>query len=198
MEPRIDAYMLTIDEPEGWRAAAIESLSHPDIRLELMHTNRDTPMGDDWVDCIAKDGAEYISFVDPDNIYNASAFVQMADSLDACPQASLAYTDETLIDSDGQFLGNRRLAYSRWVHVQRADLVHSCVMYRRSAARTEVGFIDGLLLYPEWMLTLRLSRKSPVLHLPIIGRKWRQHPEQAHRRSADADLQRVRSAAHLP
>jgi len=198
MKPRIDAYMLTIDEPEHWKMLAVESLSHPDIRLESVATSRNTLMGDDWADCIAKDGADYICFVDPDNVYESNAFVQMADALDTCPQAFLAYTDETLIDAEGRTLGRRRLSYSRWIHTQRASLVHSCVMYRRSAARTELRFIQGLSLYPEWMLSLRLARRSPVLHLPIVGRHWRQHPAQAHRRNAPDDIQRIRIAMQAP
>jgi hypothetical protein len=198
MQPRIDAYMLTIDEPEHWKALAVQSLMHPDIRLEQVPTSRNTPIGDDWVACIASDGADYICFVDPDNVYEANAFIQMADALDSCTKAMLAYTDEVLIDAQGRMLGHRRLAYSRWLHMQRASLVHSCVLYRRCAARAELPFIQGLSLHPEWMLSLRLARRSPVLHLPVVGRQWRQHTAQAHHRNAPQDMQRIRIAIQTP
>ena len=62
-----------------------------------------------------------VSFVDPDDLYEASAFTQLADALDACPQAVMAYTDEALTDENGHDIAVRRLAYSRWQHANSAS-----------------------------------------------------------------------------
>lgn len=74
----------------------------------------------------------------------------------------------------------RRLAYSRWQHTNSASHVHG--LDRDAAIRCESASRK-----PRTSTTLpidadaALSPRGGVLHLPIVGRHWRQHPQQSHR-----------------
>jgi uncharacterized membrane protein len=125
-----------------------------------------------------------VSCVDPDDLYGADAFGQLADALDVCPPAVMAYTDEALMMSErGQDIAVRRLAYSRWQHAHSASHVHGLIVMRRAAVQAVLTEIAAVENVADWLLTLLVARRGGVLHLPIIGRHWRQHPAQSHRRS---------------
>jgi hypothetical protein len=193
MTPRIDAYMLVTDEPQTWLDAAAASLHHPCIHLQIVHTSKSIPMGEDWERCIAASGCALLTFVDPDNLYDPAAFIALADALDAQPRAVLGYTDEAIICANATPLGVRRYAYSRFHHHQRADHVHSCVTYRRSAAMECIDALDGISRYPDWALSLSLAQRGQIVHLPLIGRQWRQHPKQAHLTLDAEEATRIRN-----
>jgi hypothetical protein len=193
MDSRIDAYMLITDEPANWVAAAVASISHPGIRLQIVKTSKAIPVGEDWTRCIVQVGSDLITFVDPDNLYDPEAFMVLADALDAQPRAVLGYTDEVITNEDGGPLGIRRHAYNRVIHHQRADHVHSCVTYRRHAALNVIDALSGITRYPDWALSLSLTQTGQVLHLPLLGRQWRQHPGQAHRIADPDEARRIRS-----
>ena len=129
-----------------------------------------------------------MSFVDPDDRYEAHAFAHLADALDACPQAVLAYTDEALMDEDGRPLGVRRLAYSAFQHAHSASHVHGLIVMRRSAVEPVLTRIADLDAGADWLLTRLVDRQGSVLHLPLVGRHWRQYPNQHHRRTRSTAL----------
>ena len=138
-----------------------------------------------------------VSFVDPDDLYEASAFTQLANALDACPQAMMAYTDEALMDETGRDIAVRRLAYSRWQHANSASHVHGLIVMRRSAVEAALAETTDLNNFADWLLTLLVAKRGGVLHLPIVGRHWRQHPQQSHRTGDPEAVRRIRQAAPL-
>jgi hypothetical protein len=189
---RIDAYMLTLDEPPEWRQAALESLRGAEINLHVIPTDRGTTIGADMAHHFAQGSSPYAVILDPDNLYEPTAFAQLADALDQNTAAGLAYTDETVMDAQAENRTVRNLAYSRYAHAHSPSLVHSLVVYRRCAAREHLESIATMHVYAEWMLTLHITKSSPVVHLPIIGRHWRQHPRQAHLKSGQTEIDAIR------
>jgi hypothetical protein len=179
--PRIDAHMLTLDEPAEWRAACIESLAGAPIRLHVL-AGIAGRLGQGRAAGFACGDAPFVCWVDPDDLYEAGAFAQLADALDACPQAVLAYTDEALMDEAGCPLGLRRLAYSAFQHAHSASHVHGLIVMRRDDVAAVAGLVHQQDPTPEWTLTRMLARRGGVIHVPVIGRHWRQHPGQFHRR----------------
>jgi hypothetical protein len=129
-----------------------------------------------------------VSFVDPDDRYEAGAFAHLADALDACPSAVLAYTDEALMDEQGRDTSVRRLAYSAFQHAHSASHVHGLIVMRRSAVEPVLTRIADLDAGADWLLTRLVARRGGVLHLPLVGRHWRQHPNQHHRRARSTAL----------
>jgi hypothetical protein len=47
------------------------------------------------------------------------------------------------------------------------------------------------------LLTRLVARQGSVLHLPLVGRHWRQHPNQHHRRTSTTALRSLRGFASL-
>lgn len=185
--PHIDVHLLTLDEPTEWREACIASLAGAPIRLHRLPGIRER-VGQARAAGLARGTLPLVSFVDPDDRYEAGAFAHLADALDACPQAVLAYTDEALMDEDGRPLGVRRLAYSAFHHAHSASHVHGLIVMRRSAVEPVLPRIADLDAGADWRLTRLVARRGGVLHLPLIGRHWRQHPNQHHRRARSTAL----------
>ena len=195
-EPRIDVHLLTLNEPAEWRAACIASLDGAPIRL---HVVPGIPgcIGAARAAGYARGSLPLVSFVDPDDLYEPSAFTQLADALDACPQAVMAYTDEALTDAAGRDIAVRRLAYSRWQHANSASHVHGLIVMRRSAVEAAFAETTDLNNFADWLLTLLVAKRGGVLHLPIVGRHWRQHSQQSHRAGDPEAVRRIRQAAPL-
>ncbi|MFN3595476.1 MAG: hypothetical protein ACK4TK_12480 [Thiobacillaceae bacterium] len=192
MEARIDVHLLTLDEPAEWREACIGSLEGAPIRLHVLPGLRGR-LGQARAAGFAQGTLPLVSFVDPDDRYEAGAFARLADALDACPAAVLAYTDEALMDAQGRHIGVRRLAYSALQHAHCASHVHGLIVMRRSAVEPLLGRIERIHDVPEWPLTRALAAAGGVLHLPIVGRHWRQHPDQHHLK-----LRRIKTPTHTP
>jgi uncharacterized membrane protein len=190
MEQRIDVHMLTFTEPQEWREACIKSLEGAPIKLHFL-PGIPGRIGEARAAGYAQGSLPLVSYVDPDDIYEAGAFARLADALDACPQAVMAYTDETLMDVSGQDIAVRRLSYSRWQHATSASHVHGLIVMRRSAVEAVIDKITDLNNFAEWMLTLLVAKRGSVIHLPIIGRHWRQHPQQVHRISNPEAVRRI-------
>lgn len=192
--PRIDVHLLTLDEPTEWREACIASLAGAPIRLRLLpgipgHVGKARAAG------FARGTLPLVSFVDPDDRYDAGAFAHLADALDAYPSAVLAYTDETLMDEQGRDTSVRRLAYSAFQHAHSASHVHGLIVMRRSAVDPVLTRIADLDAGADWWLTRLVASRGDVLHLPLVGRHWRQHPNQHHRRARSTALGSLPSLA---
>lgn len=183
--PRIDVHLLTLDEPTEWREACIaslDSLAGAPIRLHLV-PGIPGRVGKARTAGFARGTLPLVSFVDPDDRYEAGAFAHLADALDACPSAVLAYTDEALMDEQGRDTSVRRLTYSAFQHAHSASHVHGLIVMRRSAVEPVLTRIADLDAGADWLLTRLVARRGGVLHLPLVGRHWRQHPNQHHRRA---------------
>ena len=196
MEPRIDVHLLTLNEPAEWREACIASLDAAPIQLHVLPGVQGA-VGQARAQGFAQGHLPLVSFADPDDLYEASAFTELANALDACPGAVLAYTDEALIDANGQSLGVRRIAYSRWQHTMSPSHVHGLIVMRRAAVEAVLSEITAIANYADWYLTLLVAKQGGCLHLPIVGRHWRQHPQQTHRMASPDGLRRIRQSSSL-
>ncbi|WP_019562392.1 glycosyltransferase family 2 protein [Caldimonas manganoxidans] len=190
-QPRIDVHLLTLDEPAAWREACLASLAGAPIRLHVL-PGIPGRIGDARAAGFARGTLPLVSFVDPDDVYEASAFTHLADALDGCPQAVMAYTDEALMDEQGRDVGVRRLAYSAFQHALSASHVHGLIVMRRAAVEAVLAATTDIHPMADWLLTRLVAQRGGVLHLPIVGRHWRQHPRQVHRTADPAVVRRIR------
>ena len=196
-QAHIDVHLLTLNEPDEWREACIASLAGAPIQLHVL-PGIPGRLGQARAAGYMQGTLPLVSFVDPDDRYEASAFTQLADALDANPQAVMAYTDETLTDEKGRDIAVRRLPYSRHHHTHSASHVHGLIVMRRCAVEAALQETIDINNFSDWLLTLLVAKEGEVLHLPIIGRHWRQHPRQSHRAGDLQAVQRVRQSMDLP
>lgn len=195
-EARIDVHLLTLYEPEHWREDCIASLAGAPIRLHVL-PGIPGRIGEARAAGYAQGTLPLVSFVDPDDRYEANAFTQLADALDASPQAVMAYTDETLTDESGRDIAMRRLPYSRRQHANCASYVHGLIVMRRCAVEAVLKETTDINNFSDWLLTLLVAKGGEVLHLPIIGRHWRQHSRQSHRMGDPEAVRRIRQSLDL-
>ena len=107
------------------------------------------------------------------------------------------YTDEALTDENGQDIAVRRLAYSRWQHAKSASHVHGLIVMRRSAVEAVLKETIDLNNFADWLLILLVAKRGGVLYLLIVGRHWRQHPQQSHRTGDPEAVRHIRQASNL-
>jgi hypothetical protein len=195
-QPRIDVHLLTLDEPQHWREECLASLEGAPIQLHVL-PGIPGRIGEARAAGYARGTLSLVSFVDPDDRYEAAAFAPLADALEACPSAVLAYTDEALIDEDGRPLGVRRLAYSAFQHAHSASHVHGLIVMRRAVVEAVLAATTDIHPMADWLLTRLVAQRGGVLHLPIVGRHWRKHPNQHHRRARSTALGHCRVLRHL-
>lgn len=192
MQPRCDVHMLTLDEPEHWREACMDSLRGAPIQLHVLPGIRGR-VGAARAAGYSRGELPLVSFVDPDDIYEASAFTALADSLDRSTCATLAYTDEALMTDHGLHAGILRSSgYSSHRHADSAAFVHGLIMMRRDAVESVLDEVARTANFADWVTTLLVARLGTVLHLPVIGRRWRQHTRQSHLAGDRDAVRRVR------
>ncbi len=190
MEPRIDVHLLPLNEPAEWREACIASLKDAPIQLHVLH-GIPGRIGEARAAGYAQGTLPLVSFVDPDDCMKPVPSPNWP-MRDASPQAVMAYTDEALTDENGHDIAVRRLAYSRWQHANSASHVHGLIVMRRSVVEAVLKETTNLNNFADWLLTLLVAKRGGVLYLPIVGRHWRQHPQQSHRTGDPGAVRRIR------
>lgn len=190
---RVDVHLLNWGEPEEWKAQCLASLAGAAIAL---HELPGIPgeIGQARCQGFAIGALPYVSFVDPDDTYDASVFEVAALLLDKNPGAAMVYTDEAKMDESGRVLEIRDLHYDFWAHMNTADHVHGVMVFRRALIESCMWNLSGCRMLFEWALTLMMARQGKILHLPMVGRQWRQHGAQAHKR---VDVESLRVIHHL-
>ena len=84
---RIDVHLLTLNEPAKWREACIASLTGAPIQLHIL-PGIPGRIGKARAAGYTQGILPLVSYVDPDDRYEASAFTRLADAMDACLVAS--------------------------------------------------------------------------------------------------------------
>ena len=179
MKPLVDVHMLTMDEPEEWRQTCLKSLQTAPIELHIL-PGIPGGLGQARVNGYTMGNLPYVSFVDPDDIYVPEVYAKLVEKLESCPKAVLAYTNEARVDQYGKVLGYRNASYDKLRHFKEPAHVHGVIVMRRSAVEKHLLNIACLPNHADWVLTLLLAQDGCMIHLPIVGRYWRQHPHQSH------------------
>lgn len=188
--------MLTLDEPAEWREACIASLQNAPINLRTFPGNRGD-FGSARADAIQHGTAPLVSWADPDDVYNAEVFAELAKMMMECPQIAIAYSDEVRMGPNGKsYPGHYGQPYSKHEHRLRPAFIHGAIVIRREVAEL-VAPMGRESEYGDWIATSLAAMEGPSLYLPKVGRWWRQHDRQAHRKNNRAALQHARKVIFL-
>lgn len=145
--------------------------------------------------------APFVAFADPDDRIVPGTFAKLLEALLDNPGAPFAWAGEQRVDADLTPIGRARVlphGYDQRMHRNHVQgYCHGVQLIRRSAIAAalvatrpcHIG-AEGVFLahvaqvgapMPEW--------RRPV-HLPIVGRLWRQHPGASHHAYTAADQAR--------
>lgn len=187
--PRIDVHMLTMMESDQWRRDCVASLDGAPIQLHVID-GVEGNLGTGRVQGYKMGSLPYVSHVDPDDLYNAEAFTQMADILDANPDVAMVYSAESIMRRDGTPGPVMRRNYDRQAHLNTPRFIHGVVVFRRAVLEQFYDTIETVPNWADWVTTLLMAKAARVMSSPVVGRHWRQHESQSSR-NIDAVARRI-------
>lgn len=170
MSNPIDVHVLLRgNENQDWLIECMESLNGHPINLFLAR-GIEGDLNRARMDAIALGGAEFISFVDPDDIVLPGAFQAC---LDAIGKHGGAYTREYLIRADGSVIGQNHQPGSPRTNPMFA---HHVVVIRRAVAHVVEPHIRQQKFGVEWMLSAAADVLGGMQPTDTFGYQWRIHP----------------------
>lgn len=122
--------------------------------------------------------AEYISFIDADDLWTPDKLARQLDVLESSPNAAIAYSWTDYIDQTGRFIAHdQQVTFSGNVYGEllRRDFLESAsnVTIRRQAFLDVGGFDSSLSGAADWDFFLRLAKRYDFVVVPYIGVLYR-------------------------
>lgn len=155
----------------------------------------------------AQGSAPFVSYADPDDRVLPGTFAALLAALQAHPAAPFAWAGELLVDENLLALGAPQHAprgYSQRSHRNSPMHVHGVVLYRRASVAPVLHRLVGCGWLSHYLLSLLVARPnvpqpaaSLPVHVPLVGRLWRQHGSNASKRTTAADMQLVRDISGI-
>jgi hypothetical protein len=139
--------------------------------------------------------AEFVAFVDPDDIVQPGAFAACVAALDENPTASLAYTKEIHICEDGFLRVKReRDYYEPTFGTDREPFfAHHLSVFRR-ALLPDLTMLDPLWHMADVALRKEMYKKGPFVFVDMFGYQWRKHSKQSSKTRLTTDYTTQRLA----
>ena len=136
--------------------------------------------------------APFVSYADPDDRIMSGTFDRLKQALLDHPGAPFAWAGEQRVDVDLMPMGQPNLqpdGYSARRHRNNlAGYVHGVALIRRSALMPVLSVLnqcgieaDGVLFAHLAKLQTEQPSAGQPVHVPIVGRLWRQHENNYHR-----------------
>ena len=205
----IDCHILTTpsDDP-AWTEQLADDLAEEPVNAHWL-PGVPGEMGQARAAGYALGGAEYVSWACPDDRIVPGTFELLRQALEDAPFAPFAWAGEQRVDATLQELGAPAVHPNG--HDQRAlrnspSYVHGVIVARRALVMPALPLLErargtaGFLA--DWLLHLHLAaphRQRPPgwepVHVPVVGRLWRQHAGNAHRQIVPGDVAIVRRLA---
>ena len=135
--------------------------------------------------------APFLSFADPDDRVVGGTFSCLLAALLEHPGAPFAWAGEQRVDSDLVPIGEPTVwpdGYDHRRHRNHMTYCHGVVLIRRAVLMPALGLLRACGVGADGVLLGHLARvHSPLppdalpVHVPIVGRLWRQHQRNYHR-----------------
>jgi hypothetical protein len=197
MNHQIDCHVLTMptDSPEWSR----------ELRTDL----DGEPVNQFWIEGIPgklgaaraagyqQGSAPFLSYADPDDRVTPGIYTQLLDLLLAHPNAPFAWAGEQVVNEALEPImpANTWSGYHPASHKKRANHVHGVMLYRRSLVEPQLEKLMHCGIPAEHMLSMAIAqpwegrpRECWPVHLPLVGRLWRWHGQNYHRRCRPQDV----------
>lgn len=135
--------------------------------------------------------APFLSWADPDDRIVGGTFACLLAALLENPGAPFAWAGEQRVDTDLIPIGEPTVwpdGYNQRRHRNHLTYCHGVVLFRRETLMPALGLLRDCLTGADGVLAAHLARVhyplSPEdlpIHVPIVGRLWRQHQHNGHR-----------------
>lgn len=134
--------------------------------------------------------APYVSCVDPDDIVLPGAFEACIKVLEKNPHACGAYTDEIIIDKNGEEINPGFWSGIPWnplLQLEPRYLHHVYVMRREFVEKCYLELIRWPNM-SEYILKCFLTKYGPWIHVNRFGYKWRLLKESCHNQMSQTSV----------
>lgn len=207
MSHLIDCHILTMPAHNaGWTAELKGDLSQQPVNQHWL-PGIEGELGSALAKGYAQGDAPFVSYADPDDRVLYGTYAALLAALQANPRAPFAWTGELLVDENLVVLGAPAVAsrgYSQRSHRNSPMHVHGVILYRRACIAPLLPRLVGCGWLSHYLLSLLVARPDVPqdsaelpIHVPLVGRLWRQHGAQASRRTTAIDMQQVREASGI-
>lgn len=171
----MDIHILKMGEPANWITRCKRSLPK-DHEIHVCQ-GIDAQIGKARIRGFSKGTSPFVSFADPDDVYEKSVFGKLEELLNKNPEFSFAYSGETRGDKKEVF----NETYDVEKHFKSALHVHGVVVFRRELIEKTSSRIECFMRRFEiYALTLLMLQFGPPIQLKLIGRNWSLHEDNAH------------------
>ena len=145
--------------------------------------------------------APFVAFADPDDRILPGTFDALLAAMLDNPGAPFAWAGEQRVDDELKPIGSPTIwpqGYDQRIHRNHIEgYCHGVQLIRRSAIGSALATIRACPVGPEGVFLAHVADvgapmpawRKPV-HLPVVGRLWRQHPGASHHTYTAADQAR--------
>lgn len=200
MTHEIDCHVLTLPRSRpDWAAELRADLDREPVNQHWM-PGVDGDLGGARAAGFAAGDAPYVTSQDPDDRVLPGVYAALRRALEDNPAAPFAWAGEKLVLDDLTDVSTPPhvwpYGYSPRAHVRHGTHVHGVKLYRRELVAPLLDGIRAAGLACEFYLDLALAKPwnadapRPV-HVPIVGRLWRQHEHNGSRQFKRAHFDHV-------
>ena len=201
----IDCHVLTLPrfKPE-WLEDMRRDLDDEPVTQHWL-AGIDGDLGASRAAAFALGSAPFVSSQDPDDRLTRGVYAALLQALADNPAAPFAWAGERVVDDQLNPMPGRPHiwpgGYSPLSHVRKGQHVHGVKLYRRELVMPLLDGMRGAGLCCEFFLDYRLAKpwvRQPEaawpVHVPMVGRLWRWHPEQGSKSFKTADFDQMARA----
>jgi len=198
----IDCHVLTLPRfPPDWTEALRRDLDGEPVNQHWL-PGIDGDLAASRVAGYSIGQAPFVTSQDPDDRILPGVYTALLQALSEAPDAPFAWAGEQFVMEDLQELPMRANVwpggYDSRLHLTKGQHVHGVKLYRRNLV---MPLLDRMLtagLCCEFFLDYALARPfedapRPV-HVPIVGRLWRQHPHNGSKKFTVAHFDQMAQA----
>lgn len=201
-EHLIDCHILTLPRFDPRWVAEL----HKDLDAEPVNQHWlpgiDGRLGDARAAGFSSGCAPFLTSADPDDRIMSGTYVALLRALQENPSAPFAWAGEKMVNEELKDLPTRPHVwpggYHPVTHISRGTHVHGVKLYRRECVMPILEMMRRAGQCCEFLLDMALAKpwtnppKSawPV-HVPMVGRLWRQHGQNGSRQFVDMDFDRA-------
>ena len=153
--------------------------------------------------------APFVTSADPDDRIMPGTFSALLQALVDNPAAPFAWAGEQFTHEDLSYFDLRpniwKSGYDPFLHLTRGTHVHGVKLYRRELVMPVLDNMKAAGVCCEFLLDYVLAKPyanpPPVtwpIHVPMVGRLWRQHDHNGSKRFQDSDFDRMAVVLGFP
>jgi len=195
-EAEIDVHIV-LGSLEPWLVECLDSLKDENVNVHFINkVDGDVASAREYG--FRKGNAKYVSFVDPDDIVVQGSFQKCLEAIKANPDCVGAYTSDVLVDEKGNFIcdgwATNEAPFTEMGFPKELTAgVHHLRVFKREFVEKCLPLKSKMI--PEPLLNLEIQKYGKLIHVPVVGYKWRQHGNNTFKKYSPNELAEAISIA---